>query len=265
MNGPVAVSELQAAWTAVQSGQFRRDAHASANASVTMTKDGMSWCPPRSVLPVIGAHRGAGTTLVALALATAHGQPAHLVECAPTVGSGLVAAATAELGPVGDWSRGTRGTVVIDRLLQLSHALPTPEFADGETSLTVVDVARDLARLVEGDDWAAKMVRSSDAVVIAAAATVPGMRQLEAAISWFGADEVAVAALGPAVRRWPRSVARAAGPLTRALHEQGRVVAVPHIKTLAVGGITAAPLPAGITKAARNLLDQFTQSEKEST
>ncbi len=265
MNGPVAVSELQAAWNAVQSGQFRRGPQMSVNAPAAIALAGLSWRSPRSVLPVIGAHRGAGTTLVALALATAHGQPTHLVECAPTVGSGLVAAATAELGPVGDWSRGTRGAVVIDRLLNAPQTLPTPEPPDGESTLTIVDVARDLAKLVESDDWAAEMVRSSDSAVVTSAATVPGMRQLEAAIFLLGPDKVRAAVLGPAVRRWPRSVAQAAGPLTRALHDQGRVVAIPHIKTLAVDGITAAPLPAAITKAAGNLLDKFTQNEKESS
>lgn len=256
MSGPVAVSELQAAWRAVQAGQFRTGAY-SIDAGTVATAGPCSWSPPDPVFPVVGAHRGAGATLVALAIATAHGEPAHLVECAPTVGSGLVAAATAELGLIGPWSRGTRGHVVLDRLITAPEVLPTPERPPGETTLTVLDVARDLARVVEGQDWAAEQVRSADVVALTAAATVPGMRQLEAAILWLGPNRVRVAVIGPPVRRWPRPVARAAGSLTRALLDQGEVVAVPRVKALAVGGITAAALPMGVITAAGLLLDQI--------
>ena len=238
VSGPVSVSELQAAWHAVQAGQFRTPTPRSIDTRTVATAGQCSWQPPDPVYPVIGAHRGAGSTLVALAIATAHGEPAHLVECAPTVGSGLVAAGTAELGTVGPWSRGTRGHVVLDRLITAHEVLPTPEPPPGETTLTVLDVARDLTHLIEGHDWAAEQVRSADVVALTAAATVPGMRQLEAAILWLGPNRVRVAVIGPPVRRWPRPVARAAGPLTRALLDQGEVVAVPHLKALAVGGIS---------------------------
>ena len=132
VSGPVAVSELQAAWHAVQAGQFRTGSPRSIDAPPAATLSRLSWQPPGRVFPVVGAHRGAGSTLVALAIATAHGGPAHLVECAPTVGSGLVAAATAELGTVGPWSRGTRGHVVLDRLITAPEMLPTPEPPPGK-------------------------------------------------------------------------------------------------------------------------------------
>lgn len=257
MSGPVSVSELQAAWHAVQTGQFRTPAQHGNNAR-TDTADGRRpWQPPDPVYPVVGAHRGAGATLVALAIATAHGEPTHLVECAPTVGSGLVAAATAELGTVGPWSRGTRGPVVLDRLVTGPDVLPTPEPPPGEVTLTVLDVARDLTQLIEGHDWAAEQVRSADVLALTAAATVPGMQQLEAAIYWLGPNRVRVAVIGSPVRRWPRPVARAAGPLTRALLDQGEVVAVPHLKALAVGGISSAALPGDVITAAALLLDQI--------
>lgn len=258
MSAPVAISELRAAWHAVQAGQFRPGAHPSIDVPSVAASDTCSWHPPGPVYPVIGAHRGAGATVVALAIATAHDGPAHLVECAPTVGSGLVGAATAELGTVGPWSRGARGSLVLDRLLDPSQVLPTPVPPPGETTLTVLDVSRDLSQLAEGHDWAAEQVRSADVVAVTAAATVPGMRQLEAAIFWLGPGRVRVAVLGPPVRRWPGPVSRATGPLTRALLDREKVVAVPRSKALAVGGITAAPLPDTVIAAASYLLDQIT-------
>ena len=52
---------------------------------------------------------------MALALATATGAPARVVECCPPLASGFSAAANAELGTEGPWRRGSRGDVLLER------------------------------------------------------------------------------------------------------------------------------------------------------
>ena len=73
--------------------------------------------PGRRWVAVVGAHRGAGASTVALALADAAataGWPVHLVSCNAPAECGLVGAATVELGtdPACDWRTGRRGASV---------------------------------------------------------------------------------------------------------------------------------------------------------
>lgn len=268
MSGPVAVSELQAAWRAVQAGQFGPGTRpVQPDAAPTQPSGEHGGLDPKGdVVLVVGAHRGAGATTLALAICTAAGGPAHLVECAPTVGSGLVAAATAELGQVGPWCRGTRGPVVLDRLGGPAPRFdpPIPQSAPHGIGLTVLDPARDVAELLADQDWVAHRVRAAKAVVLATTATIPGVRRLEASIDQLAPRAVVAALLGPTRRRWPRPVASATGPLTRELATTGRLVTIPHCRALAVGGVTAACLPAGVVAAAGEVLEQIASAHQAS-
>ncbi len=266
MSGPVAVSELQAAWRAVQAGQFgtgTRPVQPDAAPTQPGGEHG-GWDPPGDVVLVVGAHRGAGATTLALAIGTAATGPAHLVECAPTLGSGLVAAATAELGQVGPWCRGTRGPVVLDRLRQPAphRDTPLPRPVRHGTGLTVLDPARDVAELLADEDWVAHRVRAAQAVVLATTATIPGLRRLEAAIDQLAPRAVVAAVLGPTRRRWPRPVVSSTGPLTRELASTGRLVTIPHCRALAVGGVSAACLPTGVVTAAGEVLAQIASAHQ---
>lgn len=266
MSGPVAVSELQAAWRAVQAGQFGAGTRlAQPGAAPTQPSGELTgWDPPGEVVLVVGAHRGAGATTLALAICTAATGPAHLVECAPTVGSGLVAAATAELGQVGPWLRGTRGLVVLDRLRQPAphRDTPLPRPVRQGIGLTVLDPARDVAELLADEDWVAHRVRAAQAVVLATTATIPGVRRLEAAIDQLAPRAVVAAVLGPPRGRWPRPVASSTGPLTRELASTGRLVTIPHCRALAVGGVSAACLPTGVVTAAGEVLAQIVSAHQ---
>ena len=102
------VCELRRAWAALDAGQFA-EAHEP-------QRPAQRWTPAQGerVLAVIGAHGTAGASTLALAIATA-AAPARVVECASTSRSGLVGAATAELGGRDGWLRGTRDKVVLER------------------------------------------------------------------------------------------------------------------------------------------------------
>ena len=93
---------------------------------------------------------------------------------------------------------------------------------------------------------------------LAATATVPGLRRLEAALAMLrntGSPGTAVAAvLGPARRKWPRAVAHSTGPLTTALADAQRLVVVPTDPKLAKSGLDGDPLPARLLEAATRLL-----------
>lgn len=211
--------------------------------------------PPqgRRRLVVLAAHPGAGASTVALVLAeavAASGSRAHLVEFAPPARSGLVAAATAEHGREGSgrWRRGTRGEVVIDRLLAdpIGGEVCWPELAatDRET-VAVVDLGGCDVALPDGPAWL------DAALVVVCRATVPGVRRAEQLLSQLPRP-APVAVVGPA--RWPGAVRSSAGARLAERRRAGLVVPVPLDRGLELTGVCGKPLSKGLAASGQALL-----------
>lgn len=262
---PVAVEELLRAWHAVQDGAFRHPARpqdvapATPIATVAMPKPAERWTPTSGelVVPVVGAAGSCGATTVALALATVVEGRARVVECASASMSGLAAASMTELGRDDHgWVHGTRDQVRLDRAARVrTHpdAVPTPSPIDTPV-VTVIDVGCQVERLLDGHDWLTSLLADAGPVVVVARATIPGLRRLESTLHLLDAERTITAVLGPPRRRWPRAVAHGVGGLTAALVDDGRLVEIPEDRTLALHGLTPAPLPFGLLTAAGALL-----------
>lgn len=263
---PVAVEELRRAWHAVQDGAFRHPASPQAVALATpplatvRTSKPAEWWTPASgelVVPVVGAAGSCGSTTVALALATVVEGRARVVECASASASGLAAASMTELGADDrGWVHGARDQVRLDRAADVrTHpdAVPTPSPIDTPV-VTVIDVGCQVEQVLDGHDWLANLLANAGPVVVVARATIPGLRRLESTLHLLDAERTIAAVLGPPRRRWPRAVTHGVGGLTAALVDDGRLVEIPEDRTLALHGLTPAPLPAGLLTAASALL-----------
>lgn len=260
---PVAVDELRRAWLAVQAGDFRhpvqpRTVNAVVREPPAPTPTGQ-WTPASGevVVPVVGASGSCGATTVSLALATAAEGRARVVECASASHSGLVAASMAELGADDHgWVHGSRDEVLLDRADGIRADLdtvPIPSTAD-TPMVTVVDVGSPVEQVLAGQGWLFALLEDAPTVVVVARATVPGFRRLESTLHLLDANRTLAAVLGPPRRRWPRAVVHGVGALTGALIDEGRLVEIPEDRTLALHGLTPAPLPAGLLTAAGALL-----------
>jgi hypothetical protein len=218
---------------------------------------------------VIAGHSGAGSSTVALALAdaaAATGRRAQLVEAAAPSRSGLVAAASAELGldPTGAWRRGTRGQptelgqVIITRRAvdtlpscwPVDSANPDRSGAGSTSSPSEPMVAVDLG--LPPTDALARLGGRDSRIVVVCRATIPGVRLTEQLLGRLDSVHLFVAMLGR--RRWPGEVTSSSGPRLRALRETGRIVAVPVDLHLAVTGPTYTPLPKTVLAAGHALL-----------
>jgi hypothetical protein len=172
----------------------------------------------------------------------------HLVETAHPRRSGLIAAASAELGTdaAGAWRRGSRGRVTIDRRVADVEpgGWPVLPITD-EPAVPVLDLGlpalEDLARL------AADRTRT----VVVCRLTVPGVRLTEHVLSQLAEQPVVVAVVGPA--RWPPVVKANCGPRLRESRSRGRVVRVPVDRRLQTAGLTGDPLPKAVADAGRAL------------
>lgn len=244
------VDELQRAWRALQAGEFRPGSRASRHG---VHPSHERWTPSAAerVLPVVGAGGSVGATTLALALATAHGGPARVVECSPASTSGLAAAAFTELGadPTG-WVRGTRDWVVLERspgTWASAADIGVPAAVEGAV-FTVIDAGSDAAPRA---GWLAALLQETGVVVVVARATVPGLRRLELQLTGFTRGRTVVTAvLGPPRKRWPRDLTAGAGPLTRRVDDAGLLVPIPVDRDLADRGLTPAPLPTPVVAAA---------------
>ena len=204
-------------------------------------------------ITVVASHAGAGASTVALAIsdaAAATYRRVHLVETAHPHRSGLIAAASAELGTdaAGAWRRGSRDRVTIDRRVADVEpggwpVLPISE----ESAVTVLDLGlaapEDLARL------AADRTRT----VVVCRPTVPGVRLTEHVLSQLAEQPVVVAVVGP--ERWPVAVTANLGPQLRELRSRGRVLRVPVDRRLQIAGLTGDRLPKAVTDAGRSLVE----------
>lgn len=268
---PVSVEELKRAWAAVQAGEFRRhqrtvdDVRDPACGRQDPAAPPVTWAPATGerVLPVVGAIGSVGATTVALAVALAGrsaGEPARVVECSPVTASGLAAASTAELGVhETGWRQGTREDVLLERgseVLVAVDEVPTPTHPERRFALTVLDVGWELGQVLATPSWLSQTVRTATAVVVVAAATVPGFRRLEVAVDLLGPDRVIAAVVGPRRKKWAKAVEHSTGAHTRRLLSADRVVEIPPDRGLAVGGVDSSPLPAPVLTAAGRILDR---------
>jgi len=263
----VSLGELQRAWEAVQSGRFRSTSRPEAGQRIghsTAAASAGEWLPAETVIPVIGAGGAVGATTLALALATASTAPARVVECCSSSASGLASASTAELGATDTgWRRGLRDgphhRILLERaayLIMSVAAVPTPTVPDRPVAVTFLDCGWDLDHLL-ADGWLAELVTTAPALVVAATATVPGMRRLEVALDALQAAQVTAAVLGPRRKKWGRPVEASLGPATRALDAVGDLVEIPLDRDLGVHGPTSSPLPQPMLNAAAQLLDRL--------
>ncbi len=277
----VSVEELQRAWAAAQAGHFRTPARpAVPGAPSCLTESdvrpsALRWEPDGLVLPMLGAHGSAGTTTLAVALATVTGGPARVVEACSSRATGLAACATAELGTTEDgWARGTRGDVVLEhRSEPIGHPqdLPLPRQWAALAGVTVLDVAAEPGQMFASGTWLAAAVREARGVVVVTTATVPGLRRLESTLHLLGLTgeqgdlgRHVVAVLGPLRRRWPRELTHSLGTLTAGVEAAGHLVPVPRDPTLAVRGLDGDDLPPGVLAAATQIL-RLTQPEALTT
>ena len=263
---PVGVDELRRAWVAVQSGDFRQPIHPSpptqatppgASSAERLTPEVWRPATAEMAVPVVGATASSGATTLALAIATAFGNPARVVELAAPSRSGLVAASSVELGSDDHgWVHGSRDQVRLDRLGNMGgqpDTVPTPPPA-ATPLLTVIDIGSDIDSVLAGGGWMTKLLTDAPAVVVVTRATVPGLRRLECCLHLIGPDRALVAVLGPGRRHWPRLVAQSLGPLTTAVIDAGRLVDIPENRRLGVSGLTPEPLPASLLSKAAVLL-----------
>jgi hypothetical protein len=261
---------LKRAWLAVRAGQFRCAARPGPRTGST-SRVAAGWEPAAGerVVPVLGCTGRCGASTLALALATAATPPARVLECCSLTDSGLVAASTAELGVrEPGWARGTRGEVLIDRAstpLARVEEVPRPSAPDQPVRLTVLDVGWEVGQVLDTHTWLAAQIREADRVVLVTTATVPGLRRLETTLGRLTGGTMCAAVLGPRRGRWPRSVRRSLGPLTRSLDTADRLLELPESRALAVNGVDSAPLPRALLDAAATLLGLLEPLEPEET
>lgn len=204
-------------------------------------------------IAVLAAHPGAGASTVALAIsdaAAADDRRVHLVDTAHASRSGLVAAASEELGTevTGAWRRGLRSGVTIHRPATELAPAGWPNYPAGDVpGLTVVDLA-----LAEPENLA-RLAADHSRPVVVCRPTVPGVRLTESLLAQMARQPAAIAAVGP--RRWPGEVTASLGPHLRALRAAGRVVPVPTDRRLQITGPTSSPLPKSVRSAGRQLLE----------
>jgi hypothetical protein len=255
----VSVPELQRAWRAVQAGGFRRESPAAAaNARAVPISPTWARGNAEQVLPVVACAAASGASTMALAVASAAGGSARILECRGTT-SGLAAASTAELGlhPSG-WRRGIRGDVLLERaggLLTRVDEVPLPSVPDRPLALTVLDVGWDLRHVLDVSSWIGQQVKTAGVAVVVTRATIPGLLHLETTLSLLGQIRAVAAMLGSPCRRWSKAVWQSSGPMTKALEDSGRLVVIPHDSRLAAVGLESHPLPRQLVEAAHAILE----------
>lgn len=251
------IDELRRAYAAACRGEFREDVGTHPRGV-----DHRTWEPAEQVVPVVGCHGGAGASTTALAIATAAGGEARVVEAGAATTSGFCAASTAELGvTTAGWMVGQRPPRVrLERGgdLPLSpEAVPVPDSATPGILLTVLDVTWEPRALYCGTSWLSRAVFEDPHPVLVTTATVPGMRHLEAVLDLLPPEAAPVVAVrGQAHRRgrWSPPVERGLSPLVRAVREDGRVVPIPLDPGLAVRGLDTEPLPTAVVAAGSQIL-----------
>lgn len=252
MTMAVSVDELQRAWTAVESGQFRSGGSRRRELSRT-------WSPREDVVAVMGATGRVGASTVALTMAEASSGSVRVVECAPMHASGLAFASTAELGETdGSWRGGTRGRVLLERAAR-EHSrigdIAVP--SETERALTILDVGRDPSAVLDTDTWLAEALTTLPLVVVTAA-TVPGLRALDQVLQRIARPAATwCVVIGPSLRKWPKPLRLSATERIRESLSASRLVTVPTESSLGLSGLTADPIPGRVLAACGPLVDQL--------
>jgi hypothetical protein len=209
--------------------------------------------PKAGRIAVLAAHAGAGASTVALVIsdaAAADGRRVHLVDTAHPFRSGLVAAASEELGidVTGAWRRGQRTGVTIHRRATdtAPGRWPDPPVGD-DPALTVADLG------LAAPETLLRLAADRSRPVVVCRPTVPGVRLTEQLLDQLAWQSVVVAAVGPS--RWPGEVMASLGSRLRVLRAAGRVVPVPMDRRLQVTGPTSSPLPRTLRAPGRSLLE----------
>jgi hypothetical protein len=181
--------------------------------------------------------------------AAAGGRRVHLIDASHPFRSGLVAAASEELGTdvTGAWRRGVRAGVTLDRRATDTAfgGWPVPP-AGASPPLTVVDLGLTVP------ENPTRLTVDHSRLVVVCRPNVPGVRLAEQLLEQLAGRSVVVAAVGST--RWPGEVTASLGPHLRALRADGQVVPVPMDQRLQVTGPTPAPLPKALRAAGRALL-----------
>ncbi|EWT06811.1 hypothetical protein N864_16785 [Intrasporangium chromatireducens Q5-1] len=255
----VTVAELKRAWDALQAGAYQDEQPYAAQPGTVEPLQARGG----RVIPVLGCGGGVGASTTALALALAIDAPCALIDAAPATASGLAGASTAELGQrEAGWSQGTRAQVIISRIIDtvaMPVEVPAPPAADRDIDATVIDLGWPPEILMGQVSWLRDLVVGTDPLVLVASATLPGLRRLESTLTLLAghrdAEPTLAAVLGPRLPRWPKPVRRGMGPRSRRLEQEGRIVALPCDRRLAVTGLDTAPLPPPLLAAACAVLD----------
>lgn len=253
---PVGVDELRRAWHAVQEGAFRQTAHLGRTPSVDGARE--SWRPSGPVLPVVGCVPQSGASTLALALATV--TRGRLVESCSSCASGLVGAATAELGfGANGWAMGRRDETLIARTgaVHLTPSdVPLPGDRSPDGAVTVLDVGWDLSHVLASDGWLREELVVAPEVVLVTTATVPGLRRLENVLQMLGDARPILAVRTRGGGRWPRELRGAEGVATQRSRRAGDWVDVPYDRRLELRGVDSAPLPPALLAAAAAIADR---------
>lgn len=240
------------------------------------------WDPMGTVIPVLAASAGAGSSVVAAALADALQLGGHrvlLADTADPVRSGLAMAARTE----GTWVRGPhpavrvrfswRGRTVLGRvdseLPLITHGMvPSPPWwrlVGTELTATVVDIAHDSWRvaanpLVGAGAWLRNGTPAPRPVLVCRP-SAPSLTSADAVLSrldaWASAGAIApvehLVVVG--ARRWPPAVTGVASRRLAPLVEHA--VFVPYDRDVAAHGVTADITPARVRHSLAPLLDGF--------
>lgn len=208
---------------------------------------------------VIGAHPGAGTTVVTVALAdafAASGQAANevgpmVVDGAPRELSGMSGASECEVQAGHDgWCAGRRGTVTVLRPKELA-ASPgqVPALPDPADRQVLIDAGWAWRAVVCGAGPVREWLDFAEIVVVCRA-TIPGVRHVELALGRLPGEPL-VAAVG--ARRWPGLVRASFGPRLAEIDALGGAVLVPSDRRVEVNGVDTRPFPRPVAAAATGL------------
>lgn len=221
------------------------------------------WDRPASaglLVRVTAANAGAGASTIALALAqVAHSDESQvrLLDTAAPAWSGLIGAATTEMGAAHGWRRGTRSDgILIHRLadpVDYPNLVPVP-CESPPVGVTVLDLGwtpRELA--AAGDCWLNQTRPDVDIVVTRAGARA--LDQAEHRLSACDLSSTLLVTVG-ATRHLGRT-RDAAGPRVRHLHESRRAITVPLMTSKTPLRLDLETLPPPLIRSARRLLDRI--------
>lgn len=207
----------------------------------------------------IGAHPGAGTSVVSMALADALAASRQVTSMAgPLVVdgaalelSGMSGASECEVqGTETGWRTGRRGTVTV-LWPEVSPGSPdqVPAFPAPTGRPVVIDAGWAWRAVMYGAGPVREWLDFAELVVVCRA-TIPGVRQVELALEQLPGEPL-VAAVG--ARRWPGVVRASFGPRLAEIVEHGGTVLVPSDRRVKVNGVEAGPFPRPVAAAAADL------------